>query len=243
MMNKFKRVFIVVMDSLGIGNDPKAKDYQDEGANTFKNIDTYVNGIDAPYLNKLGMGLLDDYIKITNKDNPIGIVTKAFEKSNGKDTMTGHFEIMGIETTEPFKTFTDTGFPKELIDEIIKQTGHGVIGNISASGTQIIQDLGEEHLKTKDLIVYTSADSVLQVAANEEVIPLQDLYKYCEIIREITLKDEWKVGRIIARPFIGNSKETFKRTKNVGRWSRGIHAELFFHVNNRLCSSFWGVTH
>ena len=143
----------------------------------------------------------------------MGYYTKANEVSNGKDTLTGHLEMMGVITEQPFKTFLNTGFPKELIDELEKRTGRKVIGNIAASGTEIIKDLGEEHMKTGSIIVYTSADSVLQIAAHEDVVPLDELYKICEIAREITLKPEWKVGRIIARPFIGEVGN-FTRTPN-----------------------------
>ena len=136
------------------------------------------------------------------------------ELSTGKDTMTGHWEMMGIKTTSPFMTFTDTGFPKKLIDELEEKTGHKVIGNYAASGTEILKELGEEHIKTGAMIVYTSADSVLQIACHEEYFGLEELYRCCKIAREICMKPEYMVGRIIARPFIGNTKDTFKRTTN-----------------------------
>ncbi|MBQ9730901.1 MAG: phosphopentomutase [Bacilli bacterium] len=213
-MKKFKRVFLIVMDSVGIGHALDAEKYGDKGSNTFLHIDQNVEGgLKAPNLEKLGWGVFDNYRNILPENAIKGAYTaRLSEKSLGKDTMTGHWEIMGLHITKPFQTFTDTGFPKELIDELSRRTGHGIIGNISASGTEIIRDLGEEHLKTKDLIVYTSADSVLQIAANENIVPIEKLYEYCEIARELTMKDEWKVGRIIARPFIGDSKDNFKRT-------------------------------
>jgi phosphopentomutase len=146
--------------------------------------------------------------------NPIGRYMRVSEASNGKDTMTGHWEMMGIRTEKPFRTFTDTGFPKELIAELEKQCGKRVIGNKSASGTEIIEELGEEEINTGAMIVYTSADSVLQICGNEETFDLQNLYRCCEIAREITMKDEWKVGRVIARPYVGKKKGEFKRTSN-----------------------------
>jgi phosphopentomutase len=152
--------------------------------------------------------------KMKGIPNPIGRYMRVSEASNGKDTMTGHWEMMGIRTEKPFRTFTDTGFPKELIAELEKQCGKRVIGNKSASGTEIIEELGEEEINTGAMIVYTSADSVLQICGNEETFDLQNLYRCCEIAREITMKDEWKVGRVIARPYVGKKKGEFKRTSN-----------------------------
>lgn len=213
MIFLFKRVFCIVIDSVGCGTAPLSHEYGDKGANTIAHIADSCNGIKLPTLEKLGYGMLTD-IKGVNKINEIGYYGKMDELSKGKDTMTGHWEIMGIETTVPFKTFTDTGFPKELIDELISKTGHGVIGNYAASGTEILKELGEEHIKSGKMIVYTSADSVLQIAAHEEYFGLEELYRCCEIAREICMKDEYMVGRIIARPFIGESSDTFKRTTN-----------------------------
>lgn len=213
-MKKYKRIFLLVMDSLGIGNDPKAKLYNDEGANTLLHILEKNNGLNIPTLTSLGLGDLVDYDKLT-KVNHIHSFTAALnELSIGKDTMTGHWEMMGIKTTSPFITFTDTGFPKQLIDELEQKTGHKVIGNYAASGTEIIKELGEKQMKENSLIVYTSADSVLQIASHEEITGLEELYRCCEIAREICLRDEYKVGRIIARPFIGTNKDNFKRTSN-----------------------------
>ena len=171
-----------------------------------------VNGLHVPTLEKLGFGHLDSYIGIKPINDFIGYVGRLSETSNGKDTMTGHWEMMGINTKVPFKVFTDTGFPKELIDLLEEKTGHKIIGNKSASGTEIIKEYGERQLETNELIVYTSSDSVLQIAANEALVPVEKLYEYCEIARDITMKEEWKVGRIIARPFIGTTKDNFKRT-------------------------------
>ena len=195
----FKRVFLIVLDSLGVGEAIDANKWNDVGANTLGHILQY-NPIDYPNLEKMGFLNLVGYKNIKKTDS---YYTKAHPKANGKDTLTGHLEIMGIRTLIPFKTFTENGFPDELIKELENRTGRKIIGNKNASGTEIIQELGEEQIKTGALIVYTSADPVLQIAAHEEYIPLDELYKDCEIARELTLKEEWKVGRVIARPYIG----------------------------------------
>lgn len=205
---KFKRVFLIVLDSLGIGEANDASIWNDEGANTFGNIVKSID-IEYPALEKMGMYNLIDKSDIETNS----YYTKGIPMANGKDTLTGHLEIMGIRTIRPFKTFTTTGFPEELIRELEERTGRKIIGNCNASGTEIIERLGEEQMNTGALIVYTSADSVLQIAAHEDIIPLNELYKACEIARELTLKDEWKVGRIIARPYIGKPGN-FKRTSN-----------------------------
>ena len=210
MYKKFKRIFLVVLDSVGIGQAKDAFLFNDLEANTLLHTLISTNGT-LPNLER--MGLLDLIKKSKDNLKRDSYHMKASCISAGKDTLTGHLEMMGIKTKKPLKTFTETGFPKELIKELEDKTGRKVIGNISASGTAIIEQLGEEHMKTGSIIVYTSADSVLQIAAHEEVIPLQELYKICEIAREITLKDEWKVGRIIARPFIG-TPGNFIRTSN-----------------------------
>lgn len=211
---RFKRVFTIIMDSVGCGYEETSKNYGDEGANTIKHIAESCNGISLPTLQKFGYGNLTDILGVAKNDNPIAYYGKMHEQSVGKDTLTGHFEFMGVLTTKPLKTFTDTGFPPELIKELEERTGHKVIGNVAASGTEIIKELGEEHLKTKAMIVYTSADSVLQIACHEEVFGLDELYRCCKIAREICMKPEWKVGRIIARPFIGTNKDNFTRTAN-----------------------------
>ena len=206
---KYKRIFLIVLDSLGVGEAIDAGKWNDKGSSTLGHILKY-NPIEYPNLEKMGFLNLVKYKNVKNTDS---YYTKAHPKANGKDTLTGHLEIMGIRTLIPFKTFTETGFPKELIDELEKRTGRKVIGNCNASGTEIIERLGQEHIDTGALIVYTSADSVLQIAAHEIIVPLRELYKACEIAREITLKDEWKVGRIIARPFVGKPGN-FTRTPN-----------------------------
>lgn len=210
---KFKRTFLIVLDSVGCGELEDAKLYNDEGSNTIKHISENFD-LELPNLKKMGYGNITDIKNVSPVNNSIGYYTKMKEKSVGKDTMAGHWELMGLHVTKPFVTFTDTGFPDELIKELEEKTNRKVIGNIAASGTEIIKELGEEHMKTGAIIVYTSADSVLQIAANEEVIPIDELYRICEIAREITMKDEYKVGRIIARPFIGDNKNNFKRTPN-----------------------------
>lgn len=205
---KYNRIFLIILDSLGIGGAHDAAKYNDEGANTLGNIINVTN-ISLPNLEKMGLLNL-----LKNKDiQTNSYYTRGITVSNGKDTLTGHLEMMGIKTEVPAVTFTDTGFPAELINELERLSGRKIIGNISSSGTEIIKDLGEEHMKTGSIIVYTSADSVLQIAAHEEIVPLDELYKICEIARNLTLKDEWKVGRIIARPFIG-IPNNFTRTSN-----------------------------
>ncbi|MBQ7994939.1 MAG: phosphopentomutase [Bacilli bacterium] len=214
-MRKFKRFFLIVADSAGIGYEPDAYKWDDEGANTWVHIAEKMGGLSCPNLEKMGIGELASIkgIKPT-KDHPTSFVMRANESSNGKDTMTGHWEMMGILTTKPFITFTETGFPKELIDELEKRTGHKVIGNYSSSGTEILKVLGEEQKRDNSLIVYTSADSVLQIAAHEETTGLEELYRCCHIARDLCMKPEWLVGRIIARPYVGENKDTFKRTPN-----------------------------
>lgn len=211
---KYNRVFLVIMDSVGAGELPDAKNYNDTGANTLKHIAEAAKGLSLPHLESLGLGNLTEIQGVSAINPEKGYYTKCEELSVGKDTMTGHWEIMGLKITEPFRTFTETGFPKELIEELEAKTGRKVIGNKSASGTEILDELGEQHMATGDIIVYTSADSVLQIAAHEEIVPIEELWNMCKIAREITMKDEWKVGRIIARPFIGAKKGEFKRTPN-----------------------------
>ena len=212
MKYKFKRIFVIVADSVGIGAEPDAALYGDAGSNTLVHIAEHMpNGLNIPTLNALGIADLADIRGTSKVEHKNSYVMCAQEKSNGKDTMTGHWEMMGVYTTQPFQTFTDTGFPKELIDELEKRTGHKVIGNKSASGTAILVELGEEQVRDNSLIVYTSADSVLQIAAHEEATGLEELYRCCEIARDICMKPEWMVGRIIARPYVGDNANNFKR--------------------------------
>lgn len=209
MYKKYKRIFLIVLDSVGIGGAIDSKDFGDINVNTVLHTLESTKG-SLPNLAKMGLMNLLNNNDLEKSDS---YYTRGVCKSLGKDTLTGHLEMMGILTTKPLKTFTETGFPDELIKELEDRCGRHVIGNVAASGTEIIKELGEQHMKTGDIIVYTSADSVLQIAAHESIIPVPELYKICEIARNITLKDEWKVGRIIARPFIGEPGN-FTRTAN-----------------------------
>ena len=213
-MKKYKRIFTIVIDSLGAGAMPDAAEYGDAGADTLGHISQYVDKLDIPNLQKLGIANLHSLKHVKPAEKPLGYYAYLYEASTGKDTMTGHWEMMGLYITKPFKTFTRTGFPKELLDELSKRTGRVIIGNKSASGTEILDELAEEEIATGHMIVYTSADSVLQICGNEETFGLEELYRCCEIAREITMKDEWKVGRVIARPYTGKKKGEFQRTSN-----------------------------
>ena len=213
-MEKYKRIFVIVMDSLGVGAMSDSPEFGDVGVNTLGHISQSVSSFHMPNLQKMGMANLTPLKQVDPVEKSLGYYGKLNEKSRGKDTMTGHWEMMGLEVTKPFKTFTEHGFPPELIAELEKRTGHKVIGNKSASGTEILDELGEEEIATGHMIVYTSADSVLQICGNEETFGLDELYRCCEIAREITMKDEWRVGRVIARPYVGKKKGEFKRTSN-----------------------------
>lgn len=213
-MGKYKRIFVVVLDSLGIGAVEDSPEYGDVGVDTLGHIAREVPGLKIPNLKKLGMVNLHPLEGMEPAEHPLGRYMRLKERSRGKDTMTGHWEMMGLLVTTPFQTFTSHGFPKELIDELEKQTGRKIIGNKSASGTEILDELAEEEIREGHLIVYTSADSVLQICGNEETMGLDNLYHYCEIARELTLRDEWKVGRVIARPYTGMKKGEFRRTSN-----------------------------
>ena len=213
-MGKYKRIFVVVLDSLGIGAVEDSPEYGDVGVDTLGHIAREVPGLKIPNLKKLGMVNLHPLEGMEPAEHPLGRYMRLKERSRGKDTMTGHWEMMGLLVTTPFQTFTSHGFPNELIDELEKRTGRKIIGNKSASGTEILDELAEEEIREGHLIVYTSADSVLQICGNEEIMGLDNLYHYCEIARELTLRDEWKVGRVIARPYTGMKKGEFRRTSN-----------------------------
>lgn len=213
-MKKFKRIFTIVIDSLGAGALPDAGDYGDTGADTLGHISESIEEFHIPNLQKLGIANLHPLKQAEAVEHPLGYYMYLNEASTGKDTMTGHWEMMGLHITKPFRTFTETGFPKELLDELSRRTGRIIIGNKSASGTEILDELAEEEIATGHMIVYTSADSVLQICGNEETFGLEELYRCCEIAREITMKDQWKVGRVIARPYVGKKKGEFKRTSN-----------------------------
>lgn len=216
-MANYRRIFVIVLDSLGVGAMPDSKEFGDIDVDTLGHIGQFMKqngGFHVPNLKKMGIGNLHPISEIEQEPLPISRYMKVEEASNGKDTMTGHWEMMGLHITKPFQTFTDTGFPQELIKELEKRTGHKVIGNKSASGTEILDELAEEEIATGNMIVYTSADSVLQICGNEETFGLEELYRCCEIARELTMRDEWKVGRVIARPYVGKKKGEFKRTSN-----------------------------
>ena len=214
MKRRFDRVFVIVLDSLGIGAMADAGRFGDEGADTLGHISDTVEHLHIPNLAKLGLANLKSLRQVMPVQKPEGYYLALNEASNGKDTMTGHWEMMGILTEKPFITFTDTGFPKELIDELEKRCGRQIIGNKAASGTAILDELGEREIQDGKLIVYTSADSVMQICGNEETMGLETLYHYCEIARELTLRDEWRVGRVIARPYTGKKRGEFVRTSN-----------------------------
>lgn len=211
-MKPFKRIFLIVMDSVGIGEAPDAEKFNDKGADTLGHIAEKMNGLHMPNMGWLGLSHIREIKGVSKVDIPHAHYTVMEEASNGKDTMTGHWEIMGLHIETPFRTFPD-GFPPELIQELESRTGRKIIGNKPASGTAILDELGEEHMKTGALIVYTSADSVLQIAAHEEIIPIDEQYRICEIARELTLDEKYMVGRVIARPFIG-TPGNFERTPN-----------------------------
>ena len=211
-MKRFNRIALIVLDSVGIGALPDAEQFGDKGANTLLHISEKMNGLNVPNLEKMGLGHIYPLKGVSKVDQPIASFGKMNEASVGKDTMTGHWEIMGLKVDIPFNTFPE-GFPKELIDRFEERTGRKVIGNKPASGTEILDELGEEHMKTGAVIVYTSADSVFQVAAHEEIVSLEELYRICEIARELTLDPQYAVGRVIARPFLGKPGD-FKRTAN-----------------------------
>lgn len=213
-MDRFKRVFVIVLDSLGIGAMPDASEYGDEGADTLGHISERAEKFQIPNLQRLGLANLHRLSRTEATENPTGRYCRLSEASRGKDTMTGHWEMMGLYVTKPFVTFSEHGFPSELIRELEERTGRKIIGNKKASGTEILDELAEEEIEKGRLIVYTSADSVLQICGNEETMGLENLYRYCEIARELTMKDEWKVGRVIARPYTGRKKGGFRRTAN-----------------------------
>jgi phosphopentomutase len=202
-----KRVFLIVLDSFGVGELPDAKAFGDEGSNTLRAVAAH-ESFHTPNMGKLGLFHLDGVEGIEKPEKVEGSYARMTEASMGKDTTIGHWEIAGIISENPLPTFPD-GFPKELLEEFSKRTGRGVLCNKPYSGTEVIKDYGEEHVKTGDLIVYTSADSVFQIAAHEKVVPIEELYRYCEIARDLC-SDSWGVGRVIARPFEGEAP--FKRT-------------------------------
>ncbi len=213
-MERYRRIFLIVLDSLGIGAMPDSKSYGDMDVDTFGHIAQRVGTLNIPNLKKIGMLNLHPVPGMEAEEKPLGRYMRMAEASHSKDTMTGHWEMMGLKVEKPFKTFTEHGFPPELIAQLEKRCKKKVIGNKSASGTQILDELGEEEIRDGSMIVYTSADSVLQICGNEETFDLKNLYRCCEIARELTMKEEWMVGRVIARPYVGKKKGEFVRTSN-----------------------------
>lgn len=213
-MKKYKKIFLIVIDSLGIGKAEDAYKYLDGGANTFSHIVKNMPDIKIPNLLKLGIGTLSPESGYSCEEFSKGRAMRLKERSCGKDTTTGHWEMVGLETKKPFITFTETGFPQELISKLEERFGKKIVGNKSASGTVILDELAEEEINNGHIIVYTSADSVLQICGNEDVTGLDKLYEYCKIAREITMDERWRVGRVVARPYVGKKKGEFKRTAN-----------------------------
>lgn len=211
-MKAFKKIHVIVMDSVGIGEAPDAHKFGDVGSNTLGHIAEEMNGLKMPTMESLGLSNIRELQGIAKVDEPKAYYGMMQEASVGKDTMTGHWEIMGLNIDKPFKVYPD-GFPQELIAQLEARIGRKVLCNKPASGTAVIDDFGQEHMETGAIIVYTSADPVLQIAAHEEIIPLEELYKICEIARELTLQPEYLVGRVIARPFVGQPGN-FTRTAN-----------------------------
>lgn len=213
-MSRFKRIFVIVCDSMGIGNAEDAALFHDQGANTIAHIAREKQGLNVPFMESLGLGHLGDFEGIKKIDHYKGIIATLKEISNAKDTLTGHWEMMGLKIDEPLQVFTDTGFPQDFITLFEEKTGRHCVGNYAESGTKILDDWGEHQMKTGDWIVYTSADSVFQIAAHEDYIPLEELYNACHIARELCMDERWKIGRVIARPYIGEGRGHFKRTPN-----------------------------
>ena len=229
----FKRIHLVVLDSVGVGEAPDAQAFGDTGSNTLGHIAEAVGGLNMPNMEKMGLANIVPVQGLSEVSVPTAHFGKLQEASVGKDTMTGHWEIMGLNIDTPFKVYPN-GFPETLIRQLEEKTGRKVIGNKPASGTEILDELGEEHMATGAIIVYTSADPVLQIAAHEEIIPLDELYRICEIARELTLTPEFLVGRVIARPFLGTGKGSFKRTTNrhdyaLKPFDRTVMSELKDH--------------
>lgn len=212
IMTTFKRMHVIVMDSVGIGEAPDAKNFGDEGSHTLGHIAAHMDGMHIPNLTKMGLGNIAPLHKVDVVEAPTAFYGKMQEASVGKDTMTGHWEMMGLNIDKPFKVYPE-GFPQSLLDELERRTGRKILCNLPYSGTKVIEDYGKEHMATGALIVYTSADPVMQIAAHEDIISVEELYKICEIARELTLAPEYLVGRVIARPFIGEPGN-FTRTAN-----------------------------
>jgi phosphopentomutase len=206
-----KRIAVIVLDGVGAGELPDANKYGDVGSNSLSNTARIVGGLNLPNMGEIGLGNITPIEGVAPRENTRGAYGKCAEISKGKDSVTGHWELMGVEVPKPFPTYPN-GFPKEVLDEFTNRTGYEVLGNKPASGTEIIKELGEEHMRSGKPIVYTSADSVFQIAAHEEIIPIDELYRICAISRDL-LQGDHTVGRVIARPFIGENAQNFSRTK------------------------------
>ncbi len=262
-MPEINRALLIVLDSVGCGDAPDAEQYLDSGSNTIANTSKAVNGLNIPNLGSLGLGNLTDIMGVPPVSETLGAYGRLTEVSAGKDTTTGHWELAGIIVQKPFPTYPG-GFPSEIVNEFESRIGQKTIGNYPASGTEIIEKLGEEHLRTGKPIIYTSADSVFQIAAHEELIPIDELYRLCEIARAL-LTGEHAVGRVIARPFIGtpgNFTRTERRRdysleppndtildiiKNAGMEVAGVGKieDIFAHrgltMSNHTCNNMAGV--
>ncbi len=227
----------MVLDSVGIGALPDAGEYGDAGAATLQNAAQAVGGLSLPNLQRLGLGCIAPVLGVDPVDHPTGYFGKMAEQSQGKDTTSGHWELMGLVVEEPFSVFPD-GFPPEIVDPFVQATGRGVLGNRPASGTRIIEELGQEHLDTGDWILYTSADSVFQLAAHEEKVPLSELYAACQAAREQL--NPWRVGRVIARPFVGQAG-AFTRTYNRHDYSMSPDGPIVLETLQRAGIPVVGV--
>ena len=234
---KYQRIITIVIDSLGVGAMHDAKKYHDEGCDTLGHIDACTK-LHIPNLTNLGLANLHPLIHVKPLQEPLGYYTKLSEQSSGKDTISGHWEMMGLPVIEPFPTFSENGFPQSLISELEQRCGCRLIGNKASSGTEILKELGIQAYNENCLIIYTSADSVLQLCAHEERFGLERLYQCCEIARELTMKKEWKVGRVIARPFIGNDANSFVRTANRHDYALKPHGKT---VLNELQNNGYDV--
>ena len=235
----FKRITVIVLDGVGIGEAPDAAEYGDVGSNSIGNVAKVLNGIDLPNMGALGLGNITDIKGVPPTEHPEGGYGKMRPKSAGKDTTQGHWEMMGIYLPKPSPTYPH-GFPKEIMQEFEEKIGRGTLANRPASGTEIIKELGEEHIRTGKPIVYTSADSVFQVAVHEDVIPIKELYEICQIARDI-LQGDHAVGRVIARPFVGDAPENFTRTKNRKDFSREPETDTVLDKLFKAGYDVWSV--
>ena len=235
----FKRITVIVLDGVGVGAAPDAVDYGDVGSNSIGNVAQVLNGIDLPHMGAIGLGNIIDIKGVPPVEHPGGGFGKMQPKSAGKDTTQGHWEMMVIYLPNPSPTYPN-GFPEEIMQKFEEKIGRGTLANRPATGTEVIKALGEEHIRTGKPIVYTSADSVFQVAAHEDVIPIPELYEICQIAREL-LQGEHAVGRVIARPFVGDKPENFTRTKNRKDFSRAPETDTVLDELYKAGYDVWSV--